>query len=226
LPGLAVATGTIAGRAFPLHRDDLMRLPLSGLWAEFKAFAFKGNMIELAVAVVIGAAFGKVINSLVDDVIMPSVTYVVQTTHKAAVSATEVVEKSVGVPTTQPTTAPATATVASATPPAPAPAPAAAPAPPPANPSEAVNLQWDLGPVHIGRFIGSLINFMLIAAAVFLMIVKLLGGVMKKMSKPAAASEPTTRECPECLSLIPIKAKRCSHCTAVITPPVIAPPSA
>ena len=51
-------------------------MKLSSLWQEFKAFAFKGNMIDLAVAVVIGAAFGAVINSLVKDIIMPSITYV------------------------------------------------------------------------------------------------------------------------------------------------------
>jgi large conductance mechanosensitive channel len=50
------------------------------------------------------------------------------------------------------------------------------------------------------------------------MVVKLMGSVMKKISKPEAPGEPTTRECPECLSIIPIKAKRCAHCTAVIDP--------
>jgi len=70
-----------------------------------------------------------------------------------------------------------------------------------------------------GSFITVLINFIILAFAVFIMIVKLLGGVMKKMKGPEVPGEPTTRECPECLSIIPIKARRCSHCTAVIVPP-------
>ena len=65
----------------------MKRPSLSALWQEFKSFAFKGNMIDLAVAVVIGAAFSGVINSLVKDVIMPTVTYAVTTATTAATTA-------------------------------------------------------------------------------------------------------------------------------------------
>ena len=68
--------------------------------------------------------------------------------------------------------------------------------------------------MKIGNFIGELINFVLIALAVFLVIVKLLGSVMKRVGGTAAPSEPTTKECPYCLSLIPSKARKCSQCTA------------
>src|SRR5579862_3706382 len=92
---------------------------LGKLWGEFKAFAFQGNMIELAVAVVIGGAFGTVIHSLVDDVIMPTVGYVIHEGEQGvakAKEATVTLASKAGI-TTQPTTAPATdATVA--TPPA------------------------------------------------------------------------------------------------------------
>ena len=59
---------------------------------------------------------------------------------------------------------------------------------------------------------------MIVAFAIFIVVVKLMGSVMKRMSKPVAPGEPTTKECSECLSIIPIKARRCSHCTAVLVP--------
>ena len=193
---------------------------LKGLWGEFKAFAFKGNMIELAVAVVIGAAFSTVINSLVNDVIMPTVTYVVDAAANAGVKAKEVAEvaaSKAGIATSQAasaapapvSTAPASATPAPASPPA-----AGAPPPPPVH----INLM--IGPVNVGGFISALLNFLLVAAAVFFCIVKLLGTVEKKMSKPPEPSEPVTKECPRCLSIIPIKATKCPQCTADL--PVVA----
>jgi large conductance mechanosensitive channel len=80
-----------------------------------------------------------------------------------------------------------------------------------------VNFSWKVGRFEIGHFIASLINFMIVAFAVFLMMVKLLGSVVKRASLPSQPAEPTTKECPECLSIIPYKARRCSQCTAVLT---------
>ena len=201
-----------------------MKLPFSSLWAEFKAFAFQGNMIELAVAVVIGGAFGTVIHSLVEDVIMPTVGYAIHTGEAAAEKAKEAaqsVASHAGLQTATPATAPTTQAVIAVAPPIP-PAPVVAAAPTAAaKPDQPVNIDLMLGPVPVGKFITALINFLLVALAVFLMIVKLLGGVMKKFQAPTTPGEPTTRECPECLSIIPIKAKRCSHCTAVIEPAVV-----
>ena len=215
-------------------------MKFSTLWQEFKTFAFKGNMIDLAVAVVIGAAFGGVINSLVKDIIMPSITYVTSGATTAVNTATDVAHKTVSAvgiasqPATRPTTQPAEA--AAVTPPAaaaPAPPPPAAPAPaPPAPPPPAaaapappppaaapkdekpVEITWTIGRIRIGNFLGELLNFLLIALAVFLIIVKLLGSVMKKVGGTPGPSEPTTKECPYCLSVIPIKARKCAHCTA------------
>lgn len=138
------------------------------LWQEFKTFAFKGNMIDLAIAVVIGAAFSDVIKSLVANIIMPVVNY-------------------------------ARTGVASAT------ASASQPA--------LDYTKWQIGQIKVGSFIGDLVNFLIIAAVVFFVIVKLLGAVMKAGRTPAP-SEPTTKECPLCLSIIPLKARRCAHCTA------------
>jgi large conductance mechanosensitive channel len=133
------------------------------LWNEFKAFAFKGNMIDLAVAVIIGGAFGVVVKSLVDHVFMPLIA--------------AVVPNSKGV--------------------------------------ESIGFTLNGSRIQIGMFIGAIINFLIVALAVFLMIVKLLGTIVKKTAgPPPAPGEPTVKECPLCLSEIPIKARRCRFCTA------------
>lgn len=127
----------------------------SSLWAEFKSFAFKGNIIDLAVAFVIGVAFGAVITSFVNNIIMPLVSYVVPAADYRA---------------------------------------------------------WMIGRVEIGLFIGALVNFIIIAGAVFLAVVK----VRQVMTKPQAAA-PTTKECPACATEIPVKASRCPHCTSDVS---------
>jgi len=215
---------------------------LKRLFAEFKAFAFKGNMIDLAVAVVIGAAFSGVINSLVKDIVMPTIfmaTSAVKEAKDVTVHAAQKAAEKVGVttkpttePTTQASTQPTTLPAAvAAVPPAGLVAEAAAPAPPPPLPAKVdetvpkkvVELNWKIGAIDIGHFIAELLNFVIVAFAVFLIIVKLLGSVMKKVGGTPKPDEPTTRECPECLSIIPLKAKRCAHCTAVVAPAVVPP---
>src|ERR1700733_8375764 len=96
-----------------------MKLPFGSLWGEFKAFAFKGNMIELAVAVIIGAAFGTVVTSLRQDVIMPTIGYVINKGEQAAVQIKQTTETAANAvaaktglttqPTSESTTQPAAA---------------------------------------------------------------------------------------------------------------------
>jgi large conductance mechanosensitive channel len=129
------------------------------LWSEFKNFAFKGNMIDLAVAVVLGAAFAKIIEAIVKWIIMPLISYVD-------------LGKGGGYET------------------------------------------WHIGRLQIGHVLAELLNFLLVALAVFIVIVKLMGAVMKRASAPPAAGEPTSKECPYCLMTIPMKATRCGHCTS------------
>jgi len=135
---------------------------MKGLLKEFKAFAFKGNMIDLAVAFVIGVAFSAVVNSLVKNIIMPLISYVA--------------------------------------------------------PDKGGYTAWKLGRIEVGAFLGEIVNFLIVAAAVFFIIVKVLGFLMKMRKAEEAPPAPTTRECPMCLCQIPIKAKRCCHCTADVTP--------
>ena len=136
-----------------------------GLWQEFKSFAMKGNMLDLAVAVVVGGAFGAIVSSLVADLIMPAVSYVM--------------------------------------------------------PAGMSYEEWKLGndkkPIRIGKFLAAVVNFLIVAIAVFIVIVKVVGGMMKRVGGTPRADEPTTRECPRCLSVIPLKATRCAHCTSELT---------
>jgi large conductance mechanosensitive channel len=123
---------------------------------EFKSFALKGNMIDLAVGVVIGAAFGKVIDSIVKNVIMPLIGSLGKQPDFSKIK---------------------------------------------------------LGPILIGNLMNDLLSFLIVALAVFIVIVKLVGSVVRRTSAPAP-SEPVTKECQYCLSTIPIKAVKCAHCTA------------
>ena len=146
---------------------------------------------------------------------MPTVSYAVEGARATVEVARDTAKKAadaVGTtskPTTEPTTAAAKVEMPAA-PPAPAPAPAVKPP----DKNEAVQIDLKIGRFNIGHFIGALINFLIVAAAVFFVVVKGVGSAVKKMSRPVPASEPTTRECPRCLSLIPIKATKCAHCTA------------
>lgn len=128
----------------------------NSLWQQFKGFALKGNMIQLAVAVVIGNAFGAVVNSLVKNVIMPTLSYV--------------------------------------------------------TPNEKGYREWHIGRVEIGAFLGELLNFLIIAGAMFVIMVKMLD--ILRRAGVLAAAEQKEKPCPYCLSTIPIKAKKCAHCTA------------
>lgn len=130
-----------------------------GLWSEFKNFAFKGNLIDLAVAVVLGTAFAKVIDAMVKGLIMPLISYLD-------------FGKSGGYE------------------------------------------NWHIGRLEVGHVLAELLNFMLVALAIFIVIVKVVGALMKRASSPPPAGEPTTKECPYCLMVVPIKARKCGHCTS------------
>jgi large conductance mechanosensitive channel len=131
--------------------------PVTSLWQEFKTFAFKGNMIDLAVGVVIGAAFGNLIQSVVKNLITPIIGYVTPNTDFS---------------------------------------------------------RWHVGKVQVGLLINDLLTFLLTALAVFIVIVKVMGHIAKRVAPPASPSEPVLKECPLCLSQIPAKARKCGHCTA------------
>jgi large conductance mechanosensitive channel len=136
------------------------------LFKEFKAFAMRGNVVDMAVGIIIGASFGKIISSLVNDVLMPPIGVLIGGMDFNSLSFT----------------------VKSASP-----------------ENTAVVIKY-------GMFINMLIDFIIVAFAMFI-IIQVVNRLMKKQ-EPAAAV--TTKECPECLMVIPINAKKCGHCTAVL----------
>ena len=147
------------------------------MWAEFKTFIARGNVIDLAVAVIIGAAFGKIVGSLVEGILMPPIGRALGKVDFASLFYT--LDRSKGVPES----------LADAK-------------------AKAIPV------IAYGVFINDVINFVIIAFVVF-MLVKAVNQVKRTPQEPAAA--PTTKECPYCLSAIPIKAIRCAQCTIDLT---------
>ena len=145
------------------------------LATEFKAFVMRGNVIDLAVGVIIGAAFGKIVTSAVSDVIMPPVGMALGRVDFADLF----VALNGG---TYPSLEAAKA--------------AAAPV------------------IAYGQFLNTIVEFLIVAAVVFLMVRQL---NKLKTPDPTPPSD-DARDCPLCLSRIPRKASRCAHCTATVQP--------
>ena len=129
----------------------------------FKAFVMRGNVIDLAVAVVIGAAFGAVVTALVKDLITP------------------LIAAAVGKPD-----------------------------------FSAIHFDVHGSRFLIGEFINSVVSFLLIAAAVYFFVVAPMNALTTRLRRGQAPPDPTTKTCPECLSTVPIAAKRCAYCTSGI----------
>ncbi|MGA3033809.1 MAG: large conductance mechanosensitive channel protein MscL [Terracidiphilus sp.] len=142
----------------------------------FRDFILRGNVVDLAVAVIIGAAFGAITASVTADVITPMIS--------ALIGAPDFSSLVIHIP------------VLHSVPPPPSPLPANYIAP---------------GDIHIGKLLNALINFVLVAAAIYFAIVLPMQYMMKKLH-PDTPAEVTTKSCPECLSDIPLAAKRCAHC--------------
>ncbi|HNY00154.1 MAG TPA: large conductance mechanosensitive channel protein MscL [Oscillospiraceae bacterium] len=126
---------------------------------EFKEFAMRGNVLDLAVGVVIGAAFKSIVDSLVNDILSPLIGLLFRDNFS--------------------------------------------------------NLAITVGNVsiHYGAFISAVVNFIIVALALFL-VIKTANAAASFHKKPAAAAAPTTKICPYCQSEIPLTATRCPHCTS------------
>jgi large conductance mechanosensitive channel len=164
----------------PLRRQDsatthAVAAEEESMLKEFKEFAMRGNVLDMAIGIIIGAAFGKIISSFVADVLMPPVGMLM---GGADFSNYFITLKGAA----QPTLAAAKA-------------------------AGAVTVNW-------GLFINTVLDFLIVAFAIFLLIRQV--NRFKKKEEPAPAA-PSTKECPECLSVIPLKAKRCAHCTTQLT---------
>ena len=131
---------------------------------EFKQFLLRGNVVDLAVGVVIGAAFGTIVTALVSDLITPFISAIAKTPDFNGLVFT-------------------------------------------INGSE----------FKYGHFLNALVSFLLIASSVFFFVVKPMNILIaRSRSKKEVPADPTTKKCNECLSEVPVEAKRCSHCTQVI----------
>lgn len=130
----------------------------------FRQFILRGNVIDLAVAVVIGAAFGAVVTAFVTNILTPFIAAIVGKPDFSAF--TFIVNGSV---------------------------------------------------ISYGTFLNALISFLLVAAAVYFFMVAPMNAWKARAARSAIPADPTTKKCPECLSEIPIAARRCAFCASVIT---------
>ena len=145
---------------------------------EFKEFIMRGNVMDMAVGIIIGAAFGAIVSSLVKDIITPVIGLI----FKADFTNLFWVMKE-GKVTGGPYDTLATAQA-----------------------DGAVTMNY-------GNFINYLITFLIVAFVIF-MLIRAINRMRRAAEKPKEAAAPTTRECPFCLSAVPIKATRCPHCTS------------
>jgi large conductance mechanosensitive channel len=142
---------------------------------EFKEFAMKGNMLDLAVGVILGAAFGAIVASLVSDVLMPPIGLLLGgldfkdlfVALNGQTYASLAKAKEAGAPV-----------------------------------------------LAYGQFLNTVVNFLIVAFVIFLL-VKQMNRLRRE--EPAVAAAPSTKDCPQCLMAIPIKARRCGHCTSELS---------
>ena len=146
------------------------------MFKEFKEFAVKGNVVDMAVGIIIGAAFTSIVNSLVNDIIMPPIGLLL---GKVDFSSLFLVLKEGKIPAPY-------ASIADA------------------KTAGAVTMNY-------GLFINTIISFLIVSFAVFLLVKNI--NRLKRQSEETSVV-PVTKECPFCLSVIPIKAVRCGHCTS------------
>ena len=126
----------------------------------FKQFILRGNVVDMAVGVVIGAAFATVVTAFTKDLLTPLIAAIVGKPDFSAISFT---------------------------------------------------IHGSLFP--IGDFINAAVSFLLVAAAVYFFVVTPINALVSRMRKAPAPADPTTKKCPECLSEIPVDARRCSYCS-------------
>ncbi len=128
------------------------------MFKEFKEFAMRGSVLDMAVGIIIGGAFGTIVSSLVADVLMPPIGMLLGRVDFSSL---------------------------------------------------AIRLS-DTVAIGYGKFINSVISFLIIAFSLFLVI----RGMNRMKKAEAAPAAPTTKECPFCATAVPIKAVRCPHCTS------------
>lgn len=146
-----------------------------GMFKEFKEFAMRGNVVDLAVGIIIGAAFGKIVSSLVGDIVMPPIGKLMGGVNFSDLFISLDSEKTAGIS------------------------------------SLAKAQEAGAAVIAYGAFINTVIDFVIVAFCIFLLV-----KTINRMKRPSEAGPATIKECPFCLSTIPVKATRCAHCTSEI----------
>ncbi len=141
---------------------------------DFKTFLMRGNVVDMAIGVVIGGAFGKIISSLVSDILMPPIGLVM-----GGVNFTELFIDLSGV----------------------------------GYESLAKAKEAGAPTINYGMFLNTMIDFVIVAFVIF-MVVKAYTRLTEKPPAPSPVAAPTSKDCPYCLTAIPIKASKCAHCTS------------
>ena len=157
-----------------IRRDEMLK--------DFKAFIMKGNVVDMAVGIVIGIAFGLIVTSVVKDIVMPPIGLAL---GKVDFQNLYVVLRE--------------GTIT-------------------AGPYASLDAAQKAGAVTInyGAFINTIINFVIVAAVLFFLVVRPVAKLNEKKKVAAPAAAPSTKECPYCISSIPIKATRCPNCTSEV----------
>ncbi len=152
---------------------------LKGFLSEFKEFAVKGNVIDMAVGIIIGGAFSPIVNSLVKDIIMPPIGFVLNNVDFSNMyfSLTPAEQHYATIKEAQ---------------------------------------EAGLVTINYGTFFNTLISFLIVSFAVFLLVKAINKLKAEKPAEPAAPAEPTTKDCPFCCSTINIKATKCPHCASEV----------
>ena len=142
---------------------------------EFKDFAMRGNVVDMAVGIIIGVAFGKIVSSLVKDIIMPPIGVLMGNVDfsNLFINLSDQI-----------------------------------------YPSLSAAQEAGAATINYGVFINTVLDFIIVAFAIFI-VIKQMNRLKKTEEAPPAA--PTTKDCPHCLSSIPIKASRCGHCTSQLS---------
>lgn len=141
---------------------------------DFKEFVMRGNVVDMAVGVIIGGAFGKIVTSLVGDVLMPPIGRLT-----GGVDFSNLYLNLSGT----------------------------------AYASLAEAQKAGAATVNYGVFLNTVVNFLIVAGAIFLLVSQL-NRLKARFEGPAPAAAPTTKDCPFCLSAIPLKAVKCAHCAS------------
>jgi large conductance mechanosensitive channel len=129
----------------------------------FRQFILRGNVLDLAVAVVMGAAFGAVVTALVKDLLTPFIAAIVGKPDFSAIA-----------------------------------------------------FEVNGSKFLIGEFVNAVVSFLLISTTVYFFVIVPVNALMARLNRGAAPPDPTTKKCPECLSDIPIAARRCAHCATAV----------